>query len=333
MEDVAKRALQGFAKRSGQARATADAVCSFVFFKLERQYMHHLAAAWFIGESLLAWLNPLYVPRFVTNRVCARMAVRRTLVSEAVRSVRTVVNRHTIQGRPALKAFCSVGLNADQLQDLEAKRAHTASSGLPKTHTEKDAWIAVCQRTSLSTFAWIGKLTAQDFEWVPNFPLLRREATCFGDAGQTGLPEHMYTGLSRCQRFVSGAAYPSLYMGERRFLRAAPAATCEEDVAQGLPDFIGFDNGPAYCLYALTAMEEVWPQVVYWREQPPCRTAAAWGLHTSLRREAVAIVSDTPRRRWHWQNTLPCESPDYSLFDQCLAFALARTSASIPESI
>ena len=126
MEDVAKRALQGFAKRSGQARATADPVHSFVFFKLERQYMHHLAAVWFIGESLLVWLNPLYVPRFVTNRVCARMAVRRTLVSEAVRSVHTVVNRHTIQGRPALKAFCSVGLNADQLQDLEAKRAHFA---------------------------------------------------------------------------------------------------------------------------------------------------------------------------------------------------------------
>ena len=30
------------------------------------QYMHHLAAAWFLGESQLAWLNPAYTPRFVT---------------------------------------------------------------------------------------------------------------------------------------------------------------------------------------------------------------------------------------------------------------------------
>ena len=39
-------------------------------------------------------------------------------------------------------------------------------------------------------------------------------------------------------------------------------ATCENDVAQGFPDFISFDSGPACCLYALAAVGEVWPQAV-----------------------------------------------------------------------
>ena len=85
LEDGAKRALQGFASRVGETRATADRVYSFLFGKLDGQYMHHLAATWFMGESLLSWLNPLYVPRFVTNRVYARIALRRTLVTEAGR--------------------------------------------------------------------------------------------------------------------------------------------------------------------------------------------------------------------------------------------------------
>ena len=107
-------------------------------------------------------------------------------------------------------------------------------------------------------------------------------------------------------------------------------ATCENDVAQGLPDFISFDNGPACCLYALAAVGEVWPQAVYGQDQPPCKTAAASRLHSSLRRDSVSIVSDPPHRRWHWQKALPCEHPDYALFDKCLAFALARISASLP---
>ena len=74
LEDGAMLALQCFASRVGETRATADPVYSFLFGKLGGQYMHHLAATWFLGESLLFWLNPLYVPRFVTNRVYARIA-------------------------------------------------------------------------------------------------------------------------------------------------------------------------------------------------------------------------------------------------------------------
>ena len=107
-------------------------------------------------------------------------------------------------------------------------------------------------------------------------------------------------------------------------------ATCENDVAQGLPDFISFDSGPAYCLYALAAVGEVWPQAVYGQDRPPCKTAAASRLHSSLHHDSVSIVSDPPHRRWHWQKALPCEHPDYALFDRCLAFALARISASLP---
>ena len=103
--------------------------------------MHHLAAAWFMGESLLAWLNPSYVPRFETNRVYARMALRRTLVSEADRRVVMLVNRRAIDLCPSLKALCSVGLSADKLQELMIKRARTASSGVPKSLPEKEAYV------------------------------------------------------------------------------------------------------------------------------------------------------------------------------------------------
>ena len=105
--------------------------------------------------------------------------------------------------------------------------------------------------------------------------------------------------------------------------------TCEIDVAQGLPEFISFDNGSACCLNALAAAGELWPRAVYCRHQPPCQTPAASPLHSSLRRDAVAIVSD-PLRRWHCQKILPCENPDYWLCDQCLAYAPARISAPLP---
>ena len=98
-EHGAKQALQGFTARVGVSRVTADPVYSFLFGKLDAQYMHHLAAAWFLGESQLAWLNPAYTPRFVTNRVYARIALRRTLLSECDRRAVMIVNR--LQSTPA----------------------------------------------------------------------------------------------------------------------------------------------------------------------------------------------------------------------------------------
>ena len=100
-------------------------------------------------------------------------------------------------------------------------------------------------------------------------------------------------------------------------------------MAQGFPEFISFDNGPAYCLNALATVGEVWSHAVYGRRQPPCQTPAPSHLHYSLRRDAMATVSD-PHRRWYCQKILPCEHPDHWLFDQCLERALARISAPAP---
>ena len=102
---------------------------------------------------------------------------------------------------------------------------------------------------------------------------------------------------------------------------------CEQEPEAGLPDFICFDNGPAYSLYALAAVGEVWPEKVYGSSTPPCTTPTASRLHSTLRRDAVHVVSDPPHRRWHWQAALPNNHPDFAEFDRCLGFALGRISA------
>ena len=49
-----------------------------------------------------------------------------------------IVNRRAIDACPALKTLCSVGLSADQLQELDAKRARTSIGGAPRTSAEKE---------------------------------------------------------------------------------------------------------------------------------------------------------------------------------------------------
>ena len=105
---------------------------------------------------------------------------------------------------------------------------------------------------------------------------------------------------------------------------------CAGDVGDGKPDFISFDNGPAYQLFALAAVGEVWPDAVYGTPQPPCATPALSRKHSSLQLKSVDVVSDPPHRRWHWQKALPSVHPDYRLFDSCLAFALGRICAPLP---
>ena len=62
-----------------------------------------------MGKSLLSWLNPLYVHRFVTNRVYARIALRRTLVSEDDRRAsardRGSSGAHRFQTQPEKDAY------------------------------------------------------------------------------------------------------------------------------------------------------------------------------------------------------------------------------------
>ena len=132
--------------------------------------------------------------------------------------------------------------------------------------------------------------------------------------------------LTLSKSYETGDGYVDFLLPILRERRAC----CEGDQGQGLPDFISFDNGPAYSLFALAAVGEVWPQAVYDRDQPPCKTPARSRHHPSLRADAVAVVSDPPHRRWHWQRTLPSLHPDLALFDQCLGFALARISADPP---
>ena len=129
--------------------------------------------------------------------------------------------------------------------------------------------------------------------------------------------------LTPSRSYETGDAYVQFLVPLLRQRRE----TCEHDAEQGRPIMIAFDNGPAYEKFALAAVGEVWPQAVYGRDQPPCHTPAKSRQHSSLILGAVDVVSDPPHRRWHWQKALPCEHPDYWLFDQCLAFALARISA------
>ena len=132
--------------------------------------------------------------------------------------------------------------------------------------------------------------------------------------------------LTLSRAFETGDGYVEFLLP----LLRARRASCEGEVGQGMPNFLSFDNGPAYSLYAIAALGEVWPQAVYGRDKPPCSTPARSRHHRSLRADVVDVVSDPPHRRWHWQHTLPSMHPDRFLFDQCLAFALARISEDHP---
>ena len=132
--------------------------------------------------------------------------------------------------------------------------------------------------------------------------------------------------LTPCETWETGDAYVEFLLPILRDRRAS----CEHDVAQGMPRFVSFDNGPASALYALAAVGEIWPQAVYGSSSPPCESPKTSRLHVSLRRNAVAVVSDPPHRRWHCQKMLSSDHPDYWLFDQCLAYAVANISAPAP---
>ena len=121
----------------------------------------------------------------------------------------------------------------------------------------------------------------------------------------------------------SGDAYVDFLLPILRDRRES----CEDDAFAGRPDFFAFDNGPAYELFALAAAGEVWPQQLYGRDIPPCKTPALSRQHSSLRRDVIAVVSDPPHRRWAWKKALPCEHPDFRLFDLCLGYALGRITA------
>ena len=109
--------------------------------------------------------------------------------------------------------------------------------------------------------------------------------------------------------------------------------SCEADAHAGRPVFFAFDNGPAYELFALAAAGEVWPQAMYGRDSPPCKTAALSRQHPSLRRDVIDVVSDPPHRRWSWKKALPHDHPDIRLFDECLGYALGRICAERSELV
>ena len=141
LDGAAKQALIGFRQRVGDHQAVNDPVFSFFFGKLDGQYMHHLAAAWCTGESLLSWLNDRYVPIFRSNRVYARIALKRTLIGEADRRVVMLSNRRQIEANPYLKQICSAGADAQRLAEVAAKRGRGSSASHPRTEEQKLAYV------------------------------------------------------------------------------------------------------------------------------------------------------------------------------------------------
>ena len=131
LEAGAKGALASFRQRVGEDAAVNNPVYSFLFGKLDQQFMHHLAAAWFTGESLLCWLNPLYAPAFRTNRVYARIALKRTLVGEADRRVVMLTNRRHIEATPMLRQLCSAGCDGEKMWEAASKRSRCANPSEP----------------------------------------------------------------------------------------------------------------------------------------------------------------------------------------------------------
>ena len=84
-------------------------------------------------------------------------------------------------------------------------------------------------------------------------------------------------------------------------IAAQRKALCADTSCTGLLDFIVFDNGPAYELYALAAVGHVWPEHLFGAPEPPRASSVNSRLHPSLRRDVIPVVSDPPHRRWHWQ--------------------------------
>ena len=106
-------------------------------------------------------------------------------------------------------------------------------------------------------------------------------------------------------------------------------ASCSSHASEGLPDFVVMDNGPAYALYTIAAMGDVWPSQVYGMSAPPTPSASKSRNHIALDRNVVSICSDPPRRRWHWQKYLKMQHPAFHGFDSCLQYALQRISSPI----
>ena len=104
-------------------------------------------------------------------------------------------------------------------------------------------------------------------------------------------------------------------------------AVCAKDPEEGLFDFLVFDNGPAYELYALATVGAVWPKSIYGTPEPPSANIAEARHHASLRKDIVPVASDPPHRRWPFHKNLNNSHADFADFDAALKYALGRISA------
>ena len=66
---------------------------------------------------------------------------------------------------------------------------------------------------------------------------------------------------------------------------------CAKDPEEGLFDFLVFDNGPAYELYALATVGAVWPKSIYGTPEPPSANIAEARHHASLRKDIVPLLT------------------------------------------
>ena len=145
IESAAKQAVQKFIQRMGNSRASEDPMRHFMQGKLDSKYLTHLAVCWLVGESLLSWVNPLYLPRFETNKIYARMAFWRTLLSEGDRRVLMLHNRRAIDCSPLLRSLAS-GVSEELLEEMTAKKKARSSGDAQQPRSDEQILAFVLQK-------------------------------------------------------------------------------------------------------------------------------------------------------------------------------------------
>jgi hypothetical protein len=142
LENAGKAALKRFAQRVQSEEAQADPLYAYLRGKSDSKYMSQLSATCLTGECLLCFCNETYKPKLMSNKVYARMAMWRTLLSEIDRRAVMVNNRRTIEATPYLKMLAS-GASPEDVEMAQAKKRRRAQDGgnVPQNDEETKAYI------------------------------------------------------------------------------------------------------------------------------------------------------------------------------------------------